>query len=124
MAQILVVEDDAAVRAMLELTLAVEGYSTELVDSGSAALARLDSDPPELVILDVMMPGTDGLEVLRELRTREGWSEVPVVVCTALGADEDIWRGWSSGADYYLVKPFDLDELRGVVLRLLAGRPA
>lgn len=119
--RILVVEDDPAVRGMFELTFAVEGYETEMIDDGGAALRRLDGPVPDLVILDVMMPSTDGYTVLTELRTREGWSETPVIVCTALSDDEDLWRGWSSGADYLLTKPFDLDQLRDVVRRLLMG---
>lgn len=119
---ILVVEDDPAVRGMFELTFAVEGYETEMLGDGSAGLARLDREPvPDLVILDVMMPHVDGYEILRELRGRDGWAATPVIVCTALSDDEDVWRGWSSGADYLLIKPFDLDHLREVVARLLMG---
>jgi DNA-binding response OmpR family regulator len=118
---IVVIEDDPAVRGMLELTFAVEGYETEMIVDGRAGLARLDGTVPDLVILDVMMPHADGYQVLQELRAREGWTDTPVIVCTALSDDEDVWRGWSSGADYLLIKPFDLDHLRDVVARLLMG---
>lgn len=122
MTTILVVEDDPAVAGMLELTLAVEGLETELLTDGADALARLDGPPTDLVILDVMMPGADGYAVLAALRERKPWVNVPVVVATALSDDEDIWRGWSSGADYFMNKPFDLDHLRSVVFRLLSGQ--
>ncbi|MBW3663620.1 MAG: response regulator [Actinobacteria bacterium] len=121
MATILVVEDDPAVSSMLEMTLAVEGFETEILSDGTAALARLDDEPPDLVILDIMMPGANGYTVLEALRGREAWEDVPVIMATALSGDEDVWRGWSAGADYYLSKPFSLDHLRSVVLRLLSG---
>lgn len=124
MTHILIVEDDPAVRGMLELTFTVEGYETELVADGAAALDRLDGDAADLVVLDVMMPHVDGYEVLQQLRSRDAWERTPVIVCTALSDDEDVWRGWSSGADYLLTKPFDLDHLRDVVQRLLQGERA
>lgn len=123
MTKVLVVEDDPGVRGMLELMLATEGLETETVTDGIEAMARLDGPPPDLVLLDVMMPGTDGFTVLKAIRGLEGWKDVPVVVVSAAGADEDLWTGWQSGADYYLVKPFDADELRDVILDLLSGTP-
>lgn len=123
MTRILVVEDDPAVSHMLELTFAVEGYDTELMTDGAAAAERLADDPVDVVILDVMMPNLDGFEILQRLRGNAAWDATKVVVVSALRSDEDVWRGWSSGADYYLVKPFDLDHLRDVVARLLSGAP-
>lgn len=120
---ILIVEDDPAIVNMLELTFALEGYECEVVSDGDSAMARLDGEPTNIVILDVMMPGADGLSVLQSLRSRDEWQESKVVMCTAKTSDEDVWRGWSAGADYYLTKPFDLDHLRDVVARLLAGAP-
>lgn len=120
MSRVLVVEDDPGVARMVEMMLALEGHDAELVTDGRTAVQRLDGSPPALVILDVMIPEVDGLQVLRELRSRPRWAEVPVVVCSALASDEDVWEGWSSGADYYLVKPFELDHLRSTVLRLLS----
>lgn len=123
MARILLVDDDPAIVHMLELTLAIEGYETESVRDGTAAMARLAGPPADLVILDVMMAEVDGYRVLEALRADDAWRDVKVVVCSALGGDDDVWRGWSAGADYYLVKPFDLDHLRDVVVRLLSGSP-
>ena len=120
MASVLVVEDDPGVRDMLELTLATEGFATEVAVDGEEAIGRLDRDPVDLVILDIMMPGIDGFAVLKELRARARWAGVPVIVATARGEDDDVWAGWAAGADYYLVKPFDLDELRRVCVRLVA----
>lgn len=121
MSHVLIVEDDPAVAGMIEMMLALEGYTSELVPDGGAARKRLDGPAPALMILDVMMPKIDGLQVLRDLRARPDWEAVPVVVCSALRSDEDVWEGWTSGADYYLVKPFDIDHLRSVVLRLLTN---
>ncbi len=121
MTTILIAEDDPAVSNMLNLTFAVEGFETELLADGGEAAARLDGPPTDVVILDVMMPNLDGFSVLERLRQRPEWADTKVIVSTALKSDEDVWKGWSSGADYYLVKPFDLDHLRDVVNRLLAG---
>ena len=68
-----------------------------------------------------MMPGRDGLEVLRDLRSRSAWDNCRVILLTALSADADVLRGWSSGTDYYLTKPFDIDHLRRVGEQLLRG---
>jgi two-component system response regulator CpxR len=122
-ASILIAEDDPAVCHMLELAFSMEGFATEVVQDGHAAAARLAGPPADLVILDVMLPHLDGFTVLRRLREHAAWRDTKVVVSTALASDEDVWRGWSSGADYYLVKPFDLDHLREVVHRLLTGSP-
>lgn len=123
MTRILVVEDDPAVSRMLDLTFSVEGFDTEVLSDGAAAVERLDGEPADVVVLDVMMPHADGFSVLQELRSRPEWADTKVIVSTALRSDEDVWKGWSSGADYYLTKPFDLDHLRDVVNRLIAGTP-
>lgn len=121
MATILIVEDDPSVARLLELAFAVEGYLTEVMTSGGAANARLDGPATDLVVLDVMLPDIDGLAVLRALRSHAGWEDTKVVLLTALGADDDVWRGWASGTDYYLTKPFELPELRAIAERLLSG---
>ena len=123
MIRILIVEDDPAVATMLDMTFSLEGYRTEVVSDGTAAVARLHGPPVDIVVLDVMMPEVDGLDVLRALRTLPGWDETRVIVSTALASDADLWAGWSAGADYYLTKPFDLDHLRDVVGRLGMGVP-
>lgn len=123
MIRILIAEDDPAVATMLEMTFALEGYTTELVTDGAAAVDRLSGAPVDVVVLDVMMPGVDGLEVLRRLRGDAAWDGTRVIVSTALASDADVWAGWSAGADYYLTKPFDLDHLREVVSRMALGVP-
>ena len=118
---ILVIEDDPSVRGMLELLLQNDGYAVEGVSDGAAAISRLDGPAPDLVLLDLMMPGRHGYEILHELRERDGWGELPVVIVSALTDDLDQWRGWAAGADYFLPKPFDMDHLRAVVHRLLSA---
>jgi DNA-binding response OmpR family regulator len=120
-ASMLIVEDDPSVARLVDLTLAVEGHATEVVTDGALAAVRLDGPPVDLVVLDVMLPGVDGFELLQQLRDRPAWGATKVILVTALDGDEDVWRGWSSGADYYLTKPFDIAQLRTVVGRLLAG---
>lgn len=120
MASILIVEDDPAVGRMLDLALGVDGHTTELVTTGGAARERLAGQHVDLVLLDVMLPDVDGLTLLEELRSRPEWAGTRVVVVSALDSDEDVWRGWANGTDYYLTKPFDLAQLRSVIERLLA----
>lgn len=119
MGRIVVVEDDPSVGRLIELTLAVEGHDVEVVTDGADALARLTGAVPHLVVLDVMLPSVDGLSVLQQLRVTEGWSDVRVLVLTALEGDADVWRAWTAGADYHLTKPFDPEELRTVTDRLV-----
>jgi DNA-binding response OmpR family regulator len=122
-ARVLICEDDRSVARLLALTFGLEGYEVETVADGVAGGQRLEGAPVDLAVLDVMLPGRDGLSLLRELRTRPGWEECRVIVLTALDGDAAVWRGWASGADYYLTKPFDLDHLREVAARLLADEP-
>ncbi len=123
MATVLICEDDPAVARLLALTFGLEGHDAEVVADGTSAATRLDGPPADLAVLDVMLPGRDGLTVLRDLRSREDWEGCRAIVLTALADDADVWRGWTSGADYYLTKPFDLDHLREVAARLLRGEP-
>lgn len=116
---VLIVEDDAGIAEMIEMMLAADGCTTETISDGDAAMRRLDGPPPDLAVLDIMLPHTDGLNILRTLRANESWSKVPVIVITARGSDQEIWEGWTAGADYYLVKPFDASDLRANVHRLL-----
>jgi DNA-binding response OmpR family regulator len=118
---VLIVEDDPSVARLLELMLGVEGMDTEVVAEGATARVRLAGPATDLVVLDVMLPGVDGLTLLRELRERRAWSSSRVIVLTALDGDEQVWAGWAAGADYYLTKPFDVTQLRDVAERLLAG---
>jgi two-component system, OmpR family, response regulator MprA len=115
--RILVVEDERALRDALERVLRTDGYKVELAEDGAAALASLAASDPDAVVLDVMLPVVDGLEVCRRLRA-EG-DRVPILMVTARDAVADRVAGLDAGADDYLVKPFSIDELRARVRALL-----
>jgi two-component system response regulator MprA len=116
--KILVVDDERAVRESLRRALELEGYQIELAADGTEALYRLESgDEPDAMILDVLMPGVDGLEVCRRLRGTG--SKLPVLMLTARTEVEDRVAGLDAGADDYVTKPFALDELLARVRALL-----
>lgn len=120
MARILVVDDDPSVRALLRDVLELEGHTvTDAVD-GYAALRAVAAERPDCVVLDVVMPGMDGHEVLGRLRATSGGRELPVVMLTAAADDDTAWRGWSGGVDRVLGKPFDTDDLLHHLHRLCA----
>jgi two-component system, OmpR family, response regulator MprA len=114
--RILVVEDDTQVRSLLTRSLTYEGYQVESVASGREAIQKVDAAAPDLVLLDLMLPDVDGLEVCRHLRAT---TELPVLMLTARRSLADKVDGFDSGADDYLVKPFALDELLVRVKALL-----
>src|SRR5947207_14613247 len=115
--KILVVDDERAVRDSLRRALELEGYEIELAADGNEALYRLDGETPDAVILDVLMPGMDGLEVCRTIR-RAG-NPVPVLMLTARTQVEDRVEGLDAGADDYVTKPFALEELLARLRALL-----
>ena len=123
---VLVADDDRAVREALERALQLAGYDVELASDGDAALAAIAQRTPDAVVLDVMMPGYDGLDVTRRLR-REG-NRIPVLLLTARDAVGDRVDGLDAGADDYLPKPFALEELlarlRALLRRAVEAEPA
>ena len=114
---VLVVDDEPAVRAALERALRLEGYDVDLAADGGEALERLAHATPDAVVLDVLMPRTDGLEVVR--RMREANDRTPVLMLTARDSVADRVAGLDAGADDYLVKPFALAELHARLRALL-----
>jgi two-component system, OmpR family, response regulator MprA len=120
--QVLVVEDDPAVRASVAAALRREGYVVELAGDGAEALDRLVAGSFDSVVLDVLMPRLDGLEVCRRLRARGDFT--PVLMLTARNLVRDRVDGLDAGADDYLVKPFAVEELRARVRALVRRRGA
>lgn len=114
--RILVVDDDPEIRGLLKRGLNYEGYTVDTASDGKEALVKARDQEPDLVILDIMMPGIDGIEVSKRLR--QG-SDVPILMLTAKGTVADRVAGLDSGADDYLVKPFVFDELLARVRALL-----
>ncbi|CAL9520944.1 response regulator transcription factor [Streptomyces sp. enrichment culture] len=119
---VLLAEDDRAIRHALERALTLEGYEVTAVADGVEALEEAHRTPPDVVVLDVMMPGKDGLQVCRELRA-EG-DGTPILMLTALVETADRIAGLDAGADDYVVKPFDVEEVFARLRALLrrAGR--
>ena len=115
--RVLVVDDDAAVRNSLDRALRVNGYDVELAVDGVDALNRVASQPPDAMVLDVLMPNMDGLEVCRRLRS--GGDQTPVLMLTAQDGVTERVAGLDAGADDYLPKPFALDELLARLRALL-----
>ena len=121
---ILAVDDDVQVLHLVRDTLEMEGYRVITADSGEAAVAAFEQQPPDLVVLDIMMPGIDGYAVCRRIRNS---SQVPIIMLTGMGSDEEKVRGLDVGADDYVAKPFSVEELlarvRAVLRRSQASFP-
>jgi diguanylate cyclase (GGDEF)-like protein len=117
--RILVVDDDPDILQFVEMNLDMEGFETQTAESGRIALEVARERPPDLILLDVMMPELDGLTVLRRLRSSPATSSIPVVLLTAKALAEDRVRGLDLGADDYITKPFDIEELLARVKAVL-----
>jgi len=111
MASILVVDDDASVRQYVSDVLEFEGHEVRTAVDGNDALLAIGQERPDCVILDVMMPGLSGHDVLARIREADGGPGLPVVMLTAAASDAEAWRGWTGGVDYFLAKPFDPAQL-------------
>ena len=124
-ARILVAEDEAALSALLEYNLSHEGYTVRVCGDGDEAQLALDEDAPDLVLLDWMLPGVSGLEICRRIRARPETRDVPVIMITARGEEEDRVRGLNTGADDYMTKPLSMAELSARIKAVLRRtRPA
>jgi len=121
---VLVVDDEVYIRDLVTSALRIAGMAPRAVGDGDAALRAAADDPPDLIVLDVGLPGRDGFDVCRELRARG--DQVPVIFLTARDGREDVLQGFTKGGDDYLTKPFSLEELVArvrAVLRRTAGAP-
>jgi two-component system phosphate regulon response regulator PhoB len=123
--RILIVEDEEALTLLLRYNLEAEGYEVETVGRGDEAELRLREEPPDLVLLDWMLPGLSGIELCRRIRARRETEQLPVIMLTARGEEGDRVRGLSTGADDYITKPFSVPELVARVRALLRrSKPA
>ena len=118
--KILACDDEPAILDLVRVNLERVGYTVVTAADGREALAKVRDERPDLVILDVMMPYTDGLGVLHEIRRDPGTRDLPVILLTARSATTDVVRGWQQGADLYLTKPFDPRELVRFVERIFS----
>jgi two-component system phosphate regulon response regulator PhoB len=117
--RILIAEDEEALAVLLRYNLEAEGFEVEQAARGDEADLRLREDPPDLLILDWMMPGLSGIEICRRLRGRRETARLPVIMLTARGEESDRIRGLETGADDYVIKPFSVPELMARVNALL-----
>ena len=119
------VDDDSTIREIEVYTLEQTGFEARGFSDGISVLEALKTELPDLIVLDIMMPGMDGLEVLRKLRAEEEYKNIPVIMATAKGSEMDKIGGLNSGADDYLVKPFGVMEMvarvNAVLRRTLKG---
>jgi DNA-binding response OmpR family regulator len=105
--KILVVDDDPTMVKLINVNLKLNNYSVVEATSGEQALDVVDAEGLDLVVLDIMMPGVDGWEVLKRIRSNPETQEMPVILVTAKTQDSDVIRGWELGADEYVIKPFN-----------------
>lgn len=117
---ILLVDDEEPILDMLELSLSMDGHQISRAIDGTQGLRLAAEQRPDLIILDTMMPGMDGLEVARRIRQHDVLHSTPIIMLTAKSQEEDVWRGWQSGVDSYLTKPLDLTVLRVEIERICA----
>ncbi len=120
-ASILVADDEPNIVLSLEFLLRQAGFRVRTVSNGEAALAAIAEEPPDLVLLDVMIPGRDGYAVCQEIRANPDWHNVRVVMLTARGGEIQREKGLSLGADDYVTKPFSTRELVERVRRILGA---
>jgi DNA-binding response OmpR family regulator len=116
---ILVVDDEPAIARMVKMSLSVEGYQVRTASSGFDALEQVEDRRPDLIVLDIMMPGMNGYEVCMELKNHPQNKGIKVIFLTALGNPGDAQRGFAAGGDDYIIKPFDPDELLDKVKEIL-----
>ena len=116
---VLIVEDETAISTLLEYNLQREGFETAIAEDGDMALLMAEERTPDLILLDWMLPKLSGVEVCRRLRRRESTSEVPIIMLSARGEEDDRVTGLDIGADDYIVKPFSIPELFARIRALL-----
>jgi len=116
--KILVVDDERHIVRLVQVNLERQGYQVVSAFDGREALKKVESERPDLIVLDVMMPHMDGFEVLKRLKSDDKTKDIPVVMLTAKAQDADVFRGWASGVDCYLTKPFNPIELLTFVKRI------
>jgi len=116
--KILAVDDEKHIVRLVQVNLERAGYEVVTANDGKEALQKVQDESPDLLVLDVMMPYMDGFEVLQNLRRNPSTRDIPVIMLTAKAQDADVFKGWQSGVDCYLTKPFNPMELLSFVKRI------
>ncbi|HEY6378063.1 MAG TPA: response regulator [Candidatus Dormibacteraeota bacterium] len=119
--RVLVVDDDPRLVHVVSMYLGIEGFEVDTAADGEEALGRIEAALPDVVVLDVMMAGMDGLEACRRIKRNPATAHVPVILFTALSRDEDARDGRAAGADQFISKPFSLVGLGGAIRSLVGG---
>ena len=118
--KIMVVEDEQALLTLQSMLLSVEGYAVEGVMDGQTALDLVETMMPDLILLDIMLPEIDGLEVCRQVKANEATRHIPIIILTAKKSKEDLIIGEQSGADMYITKPYKTSMVIEAIQRLLS----
>ncbi|MEK9148619.1 MAG: response regulator [Candidatus Desantisbacteria bacterium] len=108
---VLIVEDDKGLGEFLSTCLKEKGFFVEIVEDGGSALSHIEKKPPDLILLDIMIPVVDGFEVCCKLKQQEKFQNIPIIIITARSDQDSMSAGFESGTDDYIVKPFDAYEL-------------
>ena len=116
--KILACDDEKHIVRLVQVNLERAGYEVITAGDGKEALQKVEEETPDLVVLDVMMPYMDGFEVLQSMRRNPATRDIPVIMLTAKAQDADVFKGWQSGVDCYLTKPFNPMELIAFVKRI------
>ncbi len=116
---VLIVDDEPNIVISIEFLMRQAGYEVQVAHTGEEALAYIQQAPPDLIILDIMLPGMDGFEVCRWVREHPEWDDVKIVMLTAKGRDAEKAKGMALGADAYITKPFSTKHLVDVVKNLM-----
>ena len=119
--KILIADDEPNIVTALEFLLERAGYEVRTAANGDEALGAITQDPPDLVLLDIMMPVRSGYEVCKRIREQPEWANVKVVMLSAKGRDAEVTKGLAMGADLYVTKPFSTRELLAQIKALLGG---
>ncbi len=120
--KILAVDDEKHIVRLVQINLQKEGYDVVTASNGREALEGVAKEKPDLVIMDVMMPEMDGFSALEKLKADPATADIPIIMLTAKAQDADVFQGWKSGADLYLTKPFNPQELLTFVRRIFQGQ--
>jgi DNA-binding response OmpR family regulator len=118
--RVLVVDDDPRLLHIVAMYLGIEGYDVAVAADGEAGLVEIEKQTPDLIILDIMMPGIDGIEACRRIRADPATAEVPILMFSALSGDDDVERARQVGANHLITKPFNLVGLGSVVKSFFA----
>ncbi len=117
---VMIVEDDQIVARMLGHTLAQRGFSVNIASDGKMAVESITGQPPpSLVLLDIILPFFDGFEVLEKIRNQKTWKDVPIIMLTSKTQEPSVVRAFDAGADDYMTKPFQIEELMARIRRLV-----